>query len=122
MHFEENGKFVGRTNFKSGLINNVVALSAKEVAGVAGVARSFSGERTKNIINVNGVKIRAEEDGVVVDVSIALQYGYAASDVSYRVQENVINVAGAMLDKKIKSVNLKIIGVCVPHLEDQGAE
>ena len=120
-HFDEkSGKFIGRTNFKSGLINNVVALSAKEVAGVAGVAKSFNDSATKNVVNTSGVRISQEKDGIVIDVSIAIAHGYAAADVSYRVQENVINVAGSMIDKKIKTVNVKIVSVCVPHLEDLG--
>ena len=117
VHFE-NEKFVGRTNFKSGLINNVVALSAKEVAGVAGIAKNFRNFALKGYTNDGGVRITYDKDGVVIDVCIAVAYGYAAADVSYRVQENVINVAGSMLDKKIKAVNIKIASVYAPHMEN----
>jgi len=116
-HFE-NDKFIGRTNFKSGLVNNVVALSVQEVAGVAGIAKSFSGFTLKPFLKTDGVKITYDKDGVVIDVSILLQYGYSAADVSYRVQENVISAAGSMLDRKIKAVNVKIVNVYAPHLAD----
>jgi len=114
----ENDKFIGRTNFRSGLVNNVVALSVKEVAGVAGIAQSFSGFTIKPFHKSDGVKITYDTDGVVIDVSISIQYGYSAADVSYRVQENVINAASSMLDKKIKTVNVKISHVHVPHMEE----
>jgi len=117
IHFE-NDKFIGRTNFKSGLVNNVVALSAMEVAGVAGLAKSFSGFTLKPFLKTDGVKITYDKDGVIIDVSILLQYGYSAADVSYRVQENVMNAAGSMLDRKIKTVNVKIVNVYAPHLAD----
>ena len=116
VHFE-NEKFIGRTNFKSGLVNSVVALSVKEVAGVAGIAKSFSGFTYKRFLKTDGVKITYEKDGATIDVCIALSYGFAAADVSYRVQENVINAAGSMLDRKIKAVNVKIANVSVPYFE-----
>jgi len=115
-HFE-NDKFIGRTNFRSGLVNNVVALSVKEVAGVAAIAKSFSGFTTKQFNKTDGVKITYEKDGVTIDVCIAIQYGYSAADVSYRVQENVLNAAASMLDRKIKAVNVKIAHVHVPHMD-----
>lgn len=115
----ENDKFIGRTNFRSGLVNNVVALSVKEVAGVAAIAKSFSGFTMKQFLKTDGVKITYEKDGATIDVCIALHYGYAAADVSYRVQENVLNAASSMLDRKIKAVNVKIAQVHVPHMSEQ---
>jgi len=115
----ENEKFIGRTNFRSGLVNNVVALSVKEVAGVAGIVQSFSGFTMKPFLKTDGIKITYDKDGVIIDVSIAIQYGYSAADVSYRVQENVMNAASSMLDKKIKSVDVKITHVHVPHMAEQ---
>ena len=115
VHFEKE-KFIGRTNFKSGLVNSVVALCVNEVAGVAGIAKSFSGFTFKKFLKTDGVKITYDKDGVIIDVCIAIQYGFAAADVSYRVQENVINAASSMLDKKIKAVNVKIAHVHVPHM------
>ena len=117
MHFE-NDKFIGRTNFRSGLVNNVVALSALEVAGVAGIAKSFNGFTIKPSVKTDGVKIIYDKDGVIINVCIALQYGYSAADVSYRVQESVLNAAGSMLDRKIKTVNVKIAQVHVPHMSE----
>ena len=119
VHFE-NEKFVGRTNFKSGLVNSVVALSAKEVKGVAGIAKGSCGI-IKSLSKTDGVKITYDKDGIVIDVCIILAYGYAAADVCYRVQENIINAAGAMLDKKIKAVNVKIANINVPFLQDKEA-
>ena len=117
----ENEKFIGRTNFRSGLVNNVVALSVMEVAGVAAIAKSFSGFTMKQFNKTDGVKITYDKDGVIIDVCIAIQYGYSAADVSYRVQENVISAASSMLDKKIKAVNVKIAHVHVPHMSESGA-
>ena len=116
----ENEKFIGRTNFRSGLVDNVVALAATEVAGVAGISKCFSSFKLRPFNKASGVKITYDKDGVVIDVCISIQYGYSAADVSYRVQENVINAAGSMLDKKIKTVNVRITHVHVPHMDEQG--
>jgi uncharacterized alkaline shock family protein YloU len=113
----ENEKFIGRTNFRSGLLNNVVALSVKEVAGVAKICDSHVGLTFRRFFKSDGVKITHFPDGMVIDVCIWLQYGYSAAEVSYRLQENVINTAGSMIDKKIKAVNVKIANVNIPHFE-----
>ena len=105
----ENDKFIGRTNFKSGLLNNVVALSVKEIAGVDRIIEKGNGR--------NGVKITNAKDNIVIDVNIWTSYGYSSADVCYRVQENVINAAASMIDKKVKAVNIKILNVGVPYFE-----
>jgi uncharacterized alkaline shock family protein YloU len=116
----ENDREIGRTNFASGLLNSVIALSAKEVHGVARVSADF-GFSVRGIMHSlrarNGVVVTGTEDGLVVDVCIWIDYGYAAADVCYRVQENIINAAGSMTDKKIKNVNVRIANVNTPYFE-----
>jgi uncharacterized alkaline shock family protein YloU len=106
----DNHKFVGRTNFRGGLFESVVALSVKEVAGVAERPNSRDA-RIKRIAKNSGVTVNYTPEGVVIDVKIWMEYGYSAADVSYRVQENVMTAAAGLVNKKIKSVNVKIENV-----------
>jgi len=110
---------LGKTNVKGGLTYSVVALAAKEVSGVNRLCANF-GFGFAKLFNKNiekGVKIYNYKDGIVIDVSIWIDYGFSIADVSYRVQENIINAASSMLYKKIKAVNVKVLNVNVPLFE-----
>jgi uncharacterized alkaline shock family protein YloU len=111
VHFE-NDRFVGRTNFHSGLLNSLVILSIKDVDGVARLCNE--GNRFRRIFNKGlrqGVSVNFDFDGVVIDIWIWTEFGYSAADVCYRVQESVINVVSGLIEDKVKNVNVRINGV-----------
>ena len=111
MHFE-NERFVGHTNFRGGLLNSLVALSVTDVAGVARMGDEiYRFRRFFNKARRQGVSVSFNYDGVVIDVWIWTEFGYSAADVSYRVQESVINVVSGLVEDKIKNVNVRINGV-----------
>ena len=111
MHFE-NDRFVGRTNFHSGLLNSLVVLSIKDVEGVSRMSSdNFRFRRLFNKSLRHGVNVGFGYDGVVIDIGIWVVFGYAAADVSYRVQESVINTVSGLVEDKIKNVNVRINGV-----------
>ena len=108
----ENERVVGRTNFHSGLLNSLVVLGVKDVAGVSRMCNeSFRFRRIFNKTLRQGVSVNFGFDGVVIDVWIWIEFGYSAADVSYRVQESVMNVVSGLIEDKIKNVNVRINGV-----------
>jgi len=110
-HFE-NDRFVGRTNFQSGLLNSLVVLSVKDVPGVARLcsdSRKFRRIFSKALRQ--GVGVHFGFEGVVVDVSIRMEFGYSAAEVSYHIQESIINVVSGLIEDKVKNVNVRINGV-----------
>jgi len=111
VHFE-NEVFVGKTNFHDGLLNSLVILSVKDVDGVLRMSRrDYKFRRIFNKTLRQGIKVKFDSDGIVIDVSIWVKYGFSASDVSYRVQENVINMVHGLIEDKVKAVNIRINGV-----------
>jgi len=111
VHFE-NDKFVGRTNFYSGLLNNLVVLGVKDVEGVARMDnRAYLLRRIFNRSLRDGVSVNFDFDGVVIDVWVWTYFGYNAADVSYRIQESVMDTASRLLEEKIKHVNVRINGI-----------
>jgi uncharacterized alkaline shock family protein YloU len=111
IHFE-NERYVGRTNFHDGLVSSLVILSVKDVEGV--LRMSHFDYRVRRIFNralAQGVRVKFENGGITITVSIWLKYGYNAADVSYRVQENILNMVSNLIEDKIKHVNVKINGV-----------
>jgi uncharacterized alkaline shock family protein YloU len=119
VHFE-NDRYVGRTKFRHGLLNNMVVLGIKDVEGVASIGHEYFGQMAKvgreatrflSCCYHQGVRVNFDFDGVSIDVKIRVLYGYSAADISYRVQESIMTVAGPLVDGKIKNVNVKISGV-----------
>jgi uncharacterized alkaline shock family protein YloU len=117
----ENDKYIGRTKFFSNLLKDAISLSVKEVRGVARLGKKVFGD--KAAATTKGVKIYESDGGneFSVDIDICIEYGYTVADVSYRVQEAVINTAKQLSDKRISSVNIKICGTKVKKA-DNGEE
>ena len=114
IEYYENEKFVGRTNFKSGLLNNYIVMAVKDVDGVARMGHLVGKLFYKKYLNRNfkqGVHATFDFDGTVIDVAIWVKYGYSAADVSYRVQESIINAVSGLIEGKVKNVNVRISGV-----------
>jgi len=111
IHFE-NERYVGRTNFHDGLLPSLIIQSVKDVKGVLRMShRDYKFKRIFNHSLAKGIKVKFEHDGIAITVSIYTKFGYAAADVSYRVQENIINMVSSLIEDKIKYVNVKINGV-----------
>ena len=56
-------------------------------------------------------KIVSNDDGVVVDIYLNVWFGYSVNDVAYRVQENVKNGISSMMEIKVNSINVHVLGV-----------
>jgi uncharacterized alkaline shock family protein YloU len=103
----ENDKYIGRTQFSPKLLPDAIALTVKDVAGVARLGRKVK------LNSTDGVRIFEEEDGLIIDIILCVEYGYTVADVSYRVQETVISTASQLIERKVSSVNIKVIGTKV---------
>ena len=103
----------GNLSYKRSLVNQIVELAAKEIAGVA----SFSDSkvlRMKKMFNKNfkrGIVLNFAEDGVYIDLYINILFGHAVNDVAYRVQENIKKSVESMTEFKVKKTNVHIYGI-----------
>jgi uncharacterized alkaline shock family protein YloU len=109
----ENDNYIGRTKFTARLLKDAITLAVKDVNGVARL-----GHKVKLDSN-DGVKIYGEEEGLVVNIELCVEYGYTVADVSYRVQETVISVAAQFTNRKIIQVNIKVIGTKVTKKSEE---
>ena len=103
----------GNLSYKRSLVNQIVELAAKEIAGVASLASNF-GSGIKKLFSENyyeGVKVVENPDGINVDIYFNILTGYSVSDVAHKVQQNVKNAITSMMDVKINKVNVHIMGV-----------
>ncbi len=105
-----NGKVYCNKNIMLSIIN----LAAKEISGVSSLVAKF-GSRIKRWLSPSnyfeGVKVTTNKDGINIDVYINVFFGYSVSDVAYRVQENIKNGIASMLESKINTINVHVMGV-----------
>ena len=103
----------GKVSCNRDILLSIVSLATKEITGVSCLCANF-GNGLKKIFSNNyteGVKITEVGDAICVDIYINILFGYSVSDVAFRVQENVKNGLSAMVDIKIESINVHVLGV-----------
>ena len=103
----------GKINCNKNVLLSIINLAAKEITGVESLCVNFSSGFKKFFSNnvSEGVKITYVNDGITVDIYINILYGYNVTDVAHRVQENVRNGISSMIDIKVNSVNVHVMGV-----------
>ncbi len=94
---KENGKVV----YSKSILGDIVA---NAVAEVEGIVPGHAGRR-------NGISFFVEKDGVYVDVSVTVRYGYNVPELAYRVQQSVKQSIENMTNFKVAEVDVHILDV-----------
>ena len=90
----------GKIVYTAGIVHNIVALSVAEVEGAVLV----QGKK-------NGISLYLEKDGIYVDVSVSVKYGYNVPELAYRIQQSVKQSVENMTRYKVAQVNVHICDV-----------
>ena len=93
-----NEKDKGKVVYNVGILRNIVMLAVEEVEG------TVSTEKGKK----NGISLYIEKDGVYVDVSVSVQYGYNVPELAYRIQQTVKQSVENMTHYKVAQVDVHI--------------
>lgn len=103
----------GKVSCNRDILLSIVSLATKEITGVSCLCANFGNGLKKAFSNnyTQGVKITELADSILIDIYINVLFGYSVSDVAFRVQENVKNGLSAMVDIKIDSINVHVLGV-----------
>ena len=96
-----NEKDKGKVVYNVGILRNIVTLAVAEVEGTA------SNEHNKK----SGISLYIEKDGVYVDVSVAVQYGYNVPELAYRIQQTVKQSVENMTHFKVAEVDVHVLDV-----------
>ena len=101
---KENGKIV----YNAGIIQNIVALAVDEVEGTV-----------HSTAKKNGISLYIEKEGVYVDVSVAVKYGYNVPELAYRIQQTIKQSVENMTRYRVAEVDVHILDVVI---EDEHQE
>ena len=111
-----NDKQKGKVVYNAGIVQNIVELAVAEVEGTV----PNQGKR-------GGISLFLEKEGVYVDVSVVVKYGYNGPELAYRVQQTVKQSVENMTHFKVAQVDVHIQDVVFceetqPEKEEEPAE
>ena len=98
-----NEKDKGKVVYNVGILRNIVTLAVAEVEG------TVSNEHNKK----SGISLYIEKDGVYVDVSVAVQYGYNVPELAYRIQQTIKQSVENMTRYRVAEVDVHILDVVI---------
>lgn len=96
-----NDKQNGKVTYNVGILQNIISLAVAEVEG------TVPGEQGKK----NGISLFVEKDGVYVDVSVVVKYGYNVPELAYNIQQSVKQSVENMTSYKVAEVDVHILDV-----------
>ena len=96
-----NNKESGKVVYSKGILRDIVA---NAVAEVEGTVQNEQGKK-------NGISFFVEKDGVYVDVSVSVKYGYNVPELAYRIQQSVKQSVENMTNFKVAEVDVHVLDV-----------
>ena len=82
-------------------MRNIVTIAVAEVEGTIPTEQSKKG----------GISLYVEKDGIYVDVSVVVKYGYNVPELAYRIQQSVKQSVENMTHFKVAEVDVHILDV-----------
>lgn len=92
----------GRIRIEDDVVEKIVILAAREVAGVAGLA-------------AGGIRVRSSDADLSLDLTLVVEYGSVMMEVARNTRDNVGRVAGRMLGLRVTAVNVTVGDVWMPE-------
>ncbi|HZK01324.1 MAG TPA: Asp23/Gls24 family envelope stress response protein [Anaerovoracaceae bacterium] len=89
--------------------------SALKTEGVHGLSGGLTDSLSKNILGKDplykGIKVNQGDDGIVIDITVVVNYGVKIPDVAWNLQENVKKEIEEIIGMQVDAVNIHVTGV-----------
>ncbi|HAF60493.1 MAG: Asp23/Gls24 family envelope stress response protein [Bacillota bacterium] len=106
---------LGTVKISDEVIAVCVLNSTLKTKGVYGLSGGLTDSLSKNLLGKDplykGIKINQSDDGVVIDVSVIVEYGIKIPDVAWNIQENVKKEVEEIIEMQVNAVNIHVTGV-----------
>lgn len=117
----------GKTTIQDTVVARIVDLAAREISGVHDLAPlSTRAAITGMAARLAGGDIRGQKVNVVVgqretavDMALTVDYGVNIPQLADAVRRNIIARVGAMTNLAVKEVNIQVIDLYFPEMEEQ---
>ena len=106
-----NDKQKGKIVYNAGIVQNIVELAVAEVEGTL-----------PNPSKKKGISLYLEKEGIYVDVSVVVRYGYNVPELAYRIQQSVKQSVENMTRYKVVKVDVHVQDVVFPEEKETTEE
>jgi uncharacterized alkaline shock family protein YloU len=104
----------GKVNIADDVIGVIGSIAAAEIEGVKSLSGTFSEEimsvMGKKSFN-KGVRVEMENDVILIELSVIVDYGTKIHEIAKQVQENVKIAIESMTGFKVSAVNVFVEGI-----------
>ncbi len=107
---------LGEVRIADDVVAIIAGLAATEVEGVAAMTGNITNELVSKLGMKNlskGVKADVTEDGVTIELTLNVKFGYSIKDVSLKVQEKAKNAIETMTGLTVNKVDIRIANITV---------
>ena len=108
---------LGNIHISEEVLAAISAAAALEVEGVSSLAANLGSDIAELLGKKNlakGVRVKMEDDKVVVELSVLMSYGHTIPEMCKAVQEGVKNAIESMTGLEVSAVNVNVGGVTFP--------
>lgn len=107
---------IGEVQIADDVVAIIAGLAATEVEGVAAMYGNITNELVSKLGMKNlskGVKAEVSEEGVSIDLTLNIKFGYNIKDVSIKVQEKVKSAIETMTGLEVLKVNIRVANISI---------
>lgn len=116
---------IGQVKISDDVIIIIAGIATSSVKGVSatrtGVADGISNLFSKNNYS-KGIKVEINENIVVLDIFINVEYGYRISEVAKEVQATVKKEVETMTDMEVAAVNVHVLNIIQDKDKDKDTD
>jgi len=120
-----NENITGKVNISEEVVSIISSQEARTVKGVVGMMSSLTGGFAEFLGKKNlskGVKVEFQENNIIIDLFIIIEYGAIIQDVASIVQDRVKAEVESMTGLNVVAVNVNVEGVVVPENKEEVTE
>ena len=97
---------LGQVKISNEVIVTIAGLAALEVENVETITTI-----TDKLLKNNGVKIQIDEEQIILDIYVNIEFGESIPDTAFKIQENVKNTVETMTGLEVSTVNVHVQGI-----------
>ena len=97
---------LGQVKISNEVIVTIAGLAALEVENVETITTI-----TDKLLKNNGVKIQIEDEQIILDIYVNIEFGESIPDTAFKIQENVKNTVETMTGLEVSTVNVHVQGI-----------
>ena len=104
----------GKVNIADDVIGVIGSIAAAEIEGIKALSGSFSEEMMEIVGKKNfnkGVRVEMDDNIVLIELSVIVDYGTKIHIIAKEVQENVKLAIESMTGFKVSAVNVFVEGI-----------